>query len=320
MSYKPIHDYGLIGDMNSAALVSLDGSIDWACFPRFDSPSVFASILDDTKGGRFALSPTGHFTSEQRYRQDTTILETTFTTDGGRVTVIDFMTNATVHRNEAPHEIVRIVRGDAGTVRMRTVFQPRLDYARGNTELQLEDGLVRAHCKNQVMTLLADLPFAVEVAGDRQDQAFAEFDVAEGKTVELVAVYGDNAPQAIGSEQVQDKLARAVRLGHEIVSGLQYQGRWRDEIVRSVLTLHLLTYDPTGAIVAAPTTSLPEFIGGERNWDYRYSWLRDSAWTVGALYRLGDAREGEEYIEWLSQQCWLGIEGMQILYGISARS
>lgn len=320
MSYKPIHDYGLIGDMNSAALVGLDGSIDWACFPRFDSPSVFASILDDVKGGRFALSPVEEFTSEQHYRQDTTVLETTFTTDSGRVTVIDFMTNAVVHREEAPHEIVRIVRGDVGTVRMRTVFQPRLDYARGDTVLQLVDGCVRSHCQHQVMSLFAELPFTIEGTGDGQEQAVAEFEVAGGQSVELVAAYGEHAQRPSDSEQVHAKLARAEELGRAIVAGLNYQGRWRDQIVRSVLTLHLLTYDPSGAIVAAPTTSLPEFIGGERNWDYRFSWLRDSAWTVGALYRLGDAREGEEYVEWLSEQCWLGMEGMQILYGISSES
>ena len=320
MSYKPIHDYGLIGDMNSAALVGLDGSIDWACFPRFDSPSVFAALLDDVKGGRFSVSPTERFTSEQRYRPDTVVLETTFTTDGGRVTVIDFMTNALVHRGEVPHEIVRMVRGDAGRVRMRAVFQPRLDYARGETTLRLESGRVQARCENQTMTLLAELPFTIELADDGQEQARAEFDVAQGQSVELVAVYGEAAARAIRPEQLQEKLTRAEEMGQAIVAGLRYEGRWRDQIVRSVLTLHLLTYDPTGAIVAAPTTSLPEFIGGERNWDYRFSWLRDSAWTVGVLYRLGDAREGEEYVEWLLEQCWLGVEEMQILHGISDES
>lgn len=320
MSYRPIHDYGIIGDMNSAALVSLDGSIDWACFPRFDSPSVFAAILDHAKGGRFAVSPVGPFTSTQRYRHETTVLETTFTTDDGSATVIDFMTNASAHRADAPHEIVRIVRGDRGTVRMRAEFQPRLDYARGQTSLAAGPHGITAQNGEHRLSLLSSAPFAIEPAADGGQRAVAEFDLAAEESAYMVAVYGSSPPKPVTPQDVQEKLARSVQIAHDIVAGLNYAGRWRDEVVRSVLTLHLLTYDPSGAIIAAPTTSLPEFIGGERNWDYRYSWLRDSAWTVGVLYRLGDAREGEEYVEWLTKQCWLGIGAMQILYGISPDS
>ena len=161
MSYRPIHDYGVIGDMNSAALVSLDGSIDWVCFPRFDSPSVFAAILDHTKGGRFAISPVGAFTSTQRYRYETTVLETTFTTDNGSVTVIDFMTNASVHRADAPHEIVRIVRGDRGAVRMHAEFQPRLDYARSQTSLAAGPPGITAQNGEHRLSLLTSSPFVI---------------------------------------------------------------------------------------------------------------------------------------------------------------
>jgi len=320
MSYRPIHDYGVIGDMNSAALVSLDGSIDWVCFPRFDSPSVFAAILDHTKGGRFAISPDGAFTSTQRYRYETTVLETTFTTNNGSVTVIDFMTNASVHRADAPHEIVRIVRGDRGAVRMHAEFQPRLDYARSQTSLAAGPPGITAQNGEHRLSLLTSSPFVIEPAPDGGQRAVTEFDLAAGQSVDMVVAYGSPQLKLLSPEEVQGKLAHSVQIAHDIVAGLNYPGRWHDEVIRSVLTLHLLTYDPTGAIIAAPTTSLPEFIGGERNWDYRYSWLRDSAWTVGILYRVGDAREGEEYVDWLAQHCWLGIDAMQILYGISPDS
>ncbi|MDA0797907.1 MAG: glycoside hydrolase family 15 protein [Chloroflexi bacterium] len=320
MTYRPIHDYGIIGDMNSAALVSLDGSIDWACFPRFDSPSVFAAILDHTKGGRFTISPVGPFTSTQRYQLETTVLETTFTTDHGSVTVIDFMTHSSVHRAEAPHEIVRIVRCDRGAVRMRAEFQPRLDYARGQTSLAAGPyGIVADHGQHRV-SLLSAMPFAIEPASDGGQRAVAEFDLAEWQSVDMVAAYGNLPRNPLTSEDVQRKLARSVRITHDIVAGLNYQGRWRDQVIRSVLTLRLLTYDPSGAIIAAPTTSLPEFIGGTRNWDYRYSWLRDSAWTVGILYRVGDAWEGEEYLEWLMKQCVVEADTMQVMYGIAPDS
>jgi GH15 family glucan-1,4-alpha-glucosidase len=317
MPYRPIHDYGLIGDMNSAALFSCDGSIDWACFPRFDSPSVFAAILDERKGGRFAIAPVGEFTSEQRYRPETTVLETMFSTATGRVAIVDFMPTPSVHRQEAPHEIIRMIHGIQGTVRLRAIFEPRLDYAHADTVLSVTGGVVNAIADDTRVCLVSDLTFAIEPAGDGGQRAVVEFDVSAGESTELVAVYGTAPPQTLDELQTQEKLARSDALCASIVAEIDYNGRWRDEVIRSVLTLHLLTYDPSGAIVAAPTTSLPEFIGGERNWDCRYSWIRDAAWTVGILYRLGDAREGEEYIEWLANQCWLGLEGMQILYGIS---
>jgi GH15 family glucan-1,4-alpha-glucosidase len=320
MSYRPIHDYAVIGDMNSAALVSLDGSIDWACFPRFDSPSVFGAILDHTKGGRFAISPVGAFKSTQRYRRETTILETTFTADFGSVTVIDFMPNAVVHRADAPHEIVRIIRGDLGSVRMRAEFQPRLDYARGLTSLTPDFRGVTAYHGEDSLSLLTSIPFSIEPALDGGQRAVAEFDVAVGQSIDMVAVYGGAPPWPITSQDIQDRVGRSEDLSHQIIAGLKYDGRWRDQVIRSVLTLHMLIYDPSGALIAAPTTSLPECIGGQRNWDYRYSWLRDSALTVGILYRVGDARKGEEYVEWLMQQSWLDTGATQILYGVSSES
>jgi len=320
LGYQPIHDYGIIGDMNSCALVSRDGFIDWACFPRFDSASVFAAILDDAKGGRFAITVDGPHTAEQRYLPESTVLRTTFSTDGGSAAVTDFMTNARAADVESPHEIIRIVQGLEGSVRLRFLFQPRLDYARGTTALSLErNGVVATHGAERV-ALVSKLPMVIEPAPDGGEQAVATVEVRAGETIHLAVAYGLERTPAIGTMDCDAKLDRALRFGAATVSKVIYDGLWREEVIRSFLTLHLLTYQPTGAIVAAPTTSLPELIGGGRNWDYRYSWLRDSAWTVGILVRLGDPHEGKAFMDWIVGQCWLGIESMQILYGISPES
>ena len=204
MPYRPIHDYCLIGDMNSAALVSRDGSIDWACFPRFDSPSVFAAIFDERKGGRFAIAPVGEFTTEQRYRPEITVLETTFTTATGRVTIVDFMPTPSFHRQEAPREIIRIVRGIQGSVRLRATFEPRLDYARANTVLSITDGVINAIADDTRVWLVSDLTFAIEPADDGGQRAVAEFDVSAGESNELVAVYGTAPHQTLDELRTQE--------------------------------------------------------------------------------------------------------------------
>jgi len=320
MTYHPIQSYGVIGDMNSAALVSIDGSIDWACFPRFDSPSVFAAIVDHAKGGRFKIAPVEPATSEHRYRDETTILETTFANREGRVTVVDFMVSAAGHRVETPHRIVRLVRGVAGAVRMRASFEPRLDYARGATTLTAVPQGVRAQHGATDLWLVSDVALGMEAAADGGPRATAEFEVGEGQSVAFIVAYGAEPSVRASPTEIEDEIRRTEDMCREIVSRIRYDGRWRDLVVRSVLTLHMLTYDPTGAIVAAPTTSLPACIAGTRNWDYRYTWLRDAAWTVGVLYRFGEAREGEEYMEWVIAQCALSVERMQILYGITGDS
>lgn len=320
MPYAPIHEYGLIGDMNSCALVRRDGSIDWACFPRFDSPSAFAAILDDTKGGRFRIHAVDEHLAEQRYVTDTTVLETTFTTGTGSAIVVDFMTLAGPVEPTSPHEIVRVVRGVSGTVRLRVVFQPRMDYARGETALRLDTNGVMATNHDETVGLVSPVALTLEDAGDGGKRAVGEFEISSGESMAFVAAFGLRRLPAPGSMDAQAKLQRAVRHSQATVAKLRYDGRWRDDVVRSFLTLHLLTYAPTGAIVAAPTTSLPEAIGGARNWDYRYSWLRDGAWTAGILFRLGDPHEGTAFVEWLEKQCRHGLEDMRILYGIEPSS
>jgi len=318
--YLPIHEYGLIGDMNSCALVSGGGSIDWACFPRFDSPSVFAAVLDDDKGGRCSLQPSGLHSSSQRYLPDTTILETRHESEDGAATVCDFMTRAPARGPDAPHEIVRIVEGVRGNVTMRLTFQPRLDYARGATTLDLNRNGALASHSSGLLALICDVPLTIEGSADGGQQAVAEFTVQEGERVEFVLAFGARRVPSISAMDCQSKRERAMRHDHASVAKLDYGGYLRDEVVRSYLTLHMLIFEPTGAIVAAPTTSLPESLGGVRNWDYRYSWLRDSAWTLGILYRLGDPHEGEAFIEWVVDQCSMSIESMQILFGIAPES
>ena len=316
MGYLGIHDYGLIGDMHSCALVGLNGSIDWACFPRFDSPSAFAAILDDRKGGRFSIQPTARYSVRQRYLDETNILETTFTTDAGSIEVVDFMTPSRSDVVESQHEICRIVRGISGEVPVRLLFQPRLDYARGVTEMRLEPNGVSARLGEYTMVLASEAPLELESADDGGRQAVAAMTVSAGQTLRFAAWYGIPYPPSVDSLNFDERLRHTQRHWAEIVSRMTYTGLWRTEVVRSFLALHLLMYEPTGAVIAAPTTSLPERIGGERNWDYRYTWLRDAAWTVGVLFRLGDREEGEAFLDWMVDRCWLGAERMQVLYGI----
>ena len=323
-----MYHYGLIGDMYSAALVGTDGSVDWACFPRFDSPSVFAAILDDNLGGRFRISPAaGGPGSQQRYLENTNILETTFTTPTGVVTVTDFMPltgdnddDPATPPPDPPHEIHRIVACLSGEVEMHCEFRPRHDYARSVPEFRTLDGqpgatAVQARASGQTLTLLASVPLPVDSGG-----ISASFTLTEGQSATFVLVFGNGRPTSLERRQTARKLAQTTRYWRGLVARMGYEGLWRDQIVRSFLVLHLMMFPRTGAIVASPTTSLPETIGGSRNWDYRFSWLRDAAFTVDILYRLGDVYGADRYIHWLLEQCQLHRVDTRIVYGISPDS
>ena len=318
MAYKAISDYGLIGDMHSAALVGLDGSIDWACMPRFDSPSVFGAILDEHAGGHFQVTPVGTYESTQRYLPDTNVLETTFVTPTGRVTLTDFMpTSPTRSADHVPHEIHRIVSCEEGTMNLRCIFQPRFDYARVATHLELFPHGVLASNAGETLVLSTNVPMTVDV-----DTAESQFTLEEGGDSTFIAAYGRATPIAVGLGRSAYRLEHTKEMWERIVEELDYQGMWRDELVRSFLVLHLLMYAPTGAIVAAPTTSLPENIGGERNWDYRYCWLRDSAFTLGVLFRVGDLHDARHFLNWLISMSADHVDSgqIQVLYGITADS
>ena len=323
-----MYDYGLIGDMSSAALVGADGSIDWCCLPRFDSPSVFASILDQDIGGRFRIRPDGPYTdARQAYLQDTNILEVTFTTPTGVVKVTDLMPiqdgdkDGKPDTNPAdPPEIHRIVTCISGSVEMRCEFEPRHDYARAVPAFRLlrsnGNGIaVETQGGGQAMTLLSNVPLSVDANAVK-----GTFKLAQGESAIFVLAYGDGRSASLERYRTREKFELTRRYWQGLVAGMHYGGLWREQVVRSFLVLHLMMYRGTGAIVAAPTTSLPETLGGSRNWDYRYSWLRDTSFTVDVLYRLGDMYGADHYIHWLLEQCQLNRRPPQILYGIAPSS
>lgn len=308
MPYKPISDYGLIGDMHSAALVGLDGSIDWLCFPRFDSPSVFAAILDDAKGGRFRLAPTTAYRSKQRYQRDTNMLCTTFTTDGGQVEVLDLMPIGKDAKS-SDHVVLRIIRGLSGSMELECLFEPRLDYARGSTRLRSTAGGVIGE-KDEARLALTS-PVALKVL---DGTASAIFPIQAGDDLAFMLQWGAEQPPSttVWREQVEF----TAHEWQDVADNIEYEGSWRDELVRSVLVLHLLLYMPTGALVAAPTTSLPEWVGSNRNWDYRYCWIRDSAFIMDAFHRLGHIGETMRLMEWLVAFCTSCGDRLQTLYGV----
>lgn len=312
MSYKPISDYGVIGDTYSAALVGIDGSIDWACFPRFDSPSIFAAILDDTKGGRFSINPVRGYKTNQSYLINTNILVTTFNTATGEVELLDFMPlSGRGRRGGAHHQIHRLVRCTTGTVELEYLFQPCFDYARANTRVSLRRHGVVAKSRKEVITLSADVPLAAD-----NKMAQGCFSLKQGEAATFVLAYGRQRVCQVKKFRSTQALSTTRSHWEEVAKHIEHNGYWKDRVTRSFLLLHLLMYSPTGAIVAAPTTSLPEKIGGQRNWDYRDGWLRDSAFTMDILYRLGDQHEGQSFFRWLLYQCQVTNGDMRIVYGI----
>ncbi len=313
--------------MSSAALVGTDGSVDWCCLPRFDSPSVFAALLDQEAGGRFRIAPTGPPSeSSQEYLSDTNILETTFRTGSGVVSIVDFMPITDEDGDGKPdvgHDILpevhRVIVCHSGQMELRCDFQPRHDYARSMPVFSKVRGssghALEAKGGGQSLTLLASIPLDVDRSG-----AGCTFSLSQGERATFVLAYGQGGASSVDQLQTPIKLQQTMRYWQELVEGMDYDGLWRDQVVRSFLLLHLMMYRPTGAIVAAPTTSLPETLGGTRNWDYRFSWLRDTSFTVDILYRLGDVYGADRYIYWLIEQCQLGQGRTQIVYGISPDS
>lgn len=313
MPYKRINDYGIIGNTHSAALVAADGSIDWACFPRFDSASVFAAILDDQIGGRFRLAPTAHYQSDQRYLSDTNILVTRFVTDSGVCELTDFMPCYERAKGHiaAFHEIHRVARCLEGRVDIEAVFQPRFDYARVTPEMRLHPTGISATGNGEYLSLAS--PCSLLIDGDT---AHSRLSLEAGREAWFVLRYGQKAPLPVHLYEGKNKLARTASYWQTQAQRCVYQGPWREMVVRSYLALCLLVYSPTGAIVAAPTTSLPEEIGGTRNWDYRYAWLRDASFTLDALLGLGHTDEAARFLRWLTRVCVpCGIDS-RIMFGI----
>ncbi len=295
MAYKRINDYGVIGDMHSAALVGKDGSIDWLCLPRFDSPSVFAAILDDRVGGRFRISPAGQYASHQRYLSETNVLRTTFEAPEGAAALTDFMTMGE-DITRSPHEVVRLLTGERGQVEIEVEFAPRLDYARGETSLSLNgERLAVARKGEDRLCLLSPVPLRLEEGTVR-----ARFLLREGDRAAFLLRWQDTDLPTDGQDLFA-RLGKTEAFWRAAGREWRYPRRWEQVARRSLLALQLLLYAPTGAVCAAVTTSLPERIGGKRNWDYRFSWLRDTAFVMDIFNRLGHRDRTWPFIRWLAE-------------------
>jgi len=309
--YPPLREYAAIGDGRTVALVARDGSIDWLCLPDLDSPSVFAAILDAERGGRFALRPRQPHEARRRYLPDTNVLETTFTTSTGAVRVTDAMTLP--GRGLGPaRELVRCVEGLSGSVALTWRVEPRFGY--GSAPVRLE-----SRRPYPVATSGSDaLAVCAWDAGSVQCEAAgmgADFEIGEGGRATIAMVTAHAEPLVFpGRAQAEARAATTVEFWRRWAADLTYTGPWRDAVVRSALLLKLLVFAPSGAIAAAPTTSLPEAIGGERNWDYRYSWIRDSSFTLDALLQLGKRVEATAFFWWFMHATRLTLPRLQVLY------
>jgi GH15 family glucan-1,4-alpha-glucosidase len=304
-----IEDYALIGDCEAAALVSREGSIDWLCLPRFDSAACCAALLGTPEHGRWLLAPAGAAGRiERRYRGDTLILETDHETPDGMVTVIDFMPMLGLNRND----LVRIVVGRRGRVAMRTDIVLRFDYGRTVPWVRREDHGIIATAGPDTVHIASDVPLRGE-----NFHTVADFEVAAGETRSFsLTWHRSHDVRPALSDAVKD-LEVTERWWLHWAGQCTYQGKWREAVVRSLITLKALTYAPTGGIVAAPTTSLPEHIGGVRNWDYRYCWLRDATFTLYALMSNGYLDEARAWREWLLRAVAGTSAQTQIMYGIA---
>lgn len=320
MSYQPIENYGVIGNMRTAALVGLDGSIDWFCFPHFDSPSVFAAILDDQKGGRFRITPTIEAVShKQFYWPDTNVLVTRFLSPDGVGEVTDFMPVELAVGASAYHGLIRRVQVVRGSMAFRLECQPAFDYARVQHQTILTPSGAAFHSPQLSCGLATRTPLQ-----QQGNTVWAEFVLHEGQTAVFVLreiEAGATCGVALADEESEQLFEQTVEYWRRWLSQCTYAGRWREMVYRSALCLKLLTYEPTGAIVAAPTCSLPEAIGGERNWDYRYTWIRDAAFTLYGLMRIGFTEEAARFMSWLETRCHeLNPDGsLQVMYGIDGR-
>jgi GH15 family glucan-1,4-alpha-glucosidase len=303
-----IEDYALIGDCRSAALVSRDGSIDWLCWPRFDSEACFAALLGNREHGRWLVAPRDKARITRQYRPNTLILETCFETTEGAAVLVDFMPFHGEHS-----EIVRLVHGTRGKVRMHTELILRFGYgAVVPWVTRLESGILRAIAGPD----MALLRTPIHLKG-KNLTTVGEFSVSRGETIPLVLSYADSHRSIPLSHDATAALEATEKFWKEWTAKCRPAGEWSEAVRRSVITLKALTYAPTGGIVAAPTASLPEQIGGRRNWDYRYCWLRDATLTLLGAMHAGYYEEAEAWRDWLLRAVAGSPEQLQIMYGIA---
>jgi GH15 family glucan-1,4-alpha-glucosidase len=309
--YLPIADHGVIGDLRSVALVGVDGTIDWYCPGRFDAPSVFGAILDRSLGGYYRIAAVDECTTKQLYFPDTNVLITRYLSATGVGEVHDFMP---INGHQRLIRRVVCVRGE---LRFRLECEPRFDYGRARHETVLADE--GALFRSPALSLALGSPVPLTATADGVS---AEFRLAAGDSATFVLGEGETA-RPLSDDEAHELFDDTVQYWTDWIAQSRYTGRWRETVNRSALALKLLTYQPTGAIVAAATTSLPEQLGGERNWDYRFTWIRDAAFTLYALNRLGFTEEGEAFGGYL-QSVWDGSTSngsgpLQLMYGIDGR-
>lgn len=323
--YRPIGDYALIGDGRTAALVARDGSVDWCCWPRFDSPAVFCRLLDARRGGWFQVSPVGAYGASRRYLEDGNVVATTFTTSSGTVRLTDLMPvpearppegdGRAPRREESTGRLLRVVEGLDGEVEIEVTFRPTFSYARADTRLAPHPGGATARFGSELLALACPAPLASDRAGALRGRVR----VSAGDRLWLDLTYhagGDRSPAPFDPTEAEATLSRTLAHWRGQSALCSYEGPYRSLVHRSAMALKLLTYQPTGAIVAAPTTSLPEEIGGVRNWDYRYTWLRDAGLILYALQSIGYHDEATGFFGWLQRLCLHHRERIRIMYTV----
>ncbi|WP_406118834.1 glycoside hydrolase family 15 protein [Streptomyces sp. NBC_00989] len=319
--YLPIAEHGLIGDLRSVALVGTNGTIDWYCCPSFDAPSVFAAILDAERGGSFELAAAVPARTKQFYFPDTNVLITRFYTEEGVGEVQDFMPVTGETDESSRHRLIRRVLCVRGSVPFRTKVAPRFDYGASPHTARMVGDVALFESAERSLALTATVPLECDGV-----DVWADFKLDEGESevFALDQVDGEVTSRPCARQEAEDEFASTVAYWRRWLSQSRYRGRWREMVHRSALTLKLLTYAPTGAIVAAPTTSLPEQLGGERNWDYRYVWIRDAAFCVYALLRLGFTGEAKAFMQFVTRYISPGDGNpsgpLQIMYGIDGRT
>ncbi len=317
MNYQPIENYGVIGDLATAALVSLGGSIDFMCFPHFDSPTIFAALLDSKNGGTFQIAPaSGEFKNRQRYFPDTNILLTRFLGESGIAEISDFMPVQHLGHSYGLIRRVKVVRGE---IKFRMVCAPKFDYGRASHSIEKKPHeviFVPAEKKLPALRLRSSVPLKIE-----NGAAVAEFKLRADQTASFILEEANGESPSANPDYVSDAFKETMNFWIDWISRSKYRGRWREMVNRSALTLKLLTSQKHGSLVAAPTFGLPENIGGARNWDYRYTWIRDASFTLYALMRLGYTEETQAFMHWMELRCRELKPGkpLQVMYRLDGR-
>ncbi len=318
MAHQPIADYGIIGNMHTIALVSKQGAIDWFCPRKFDDASIFARLLDNEKGGHFTIHPPDNANHKQFYWPDTNVLVTRFLCEGGVIEVTDYMPVGVTDTQQQERWLVRQVRLVRGHMRVSITCDPAFNYARDDHELRISEHGAAFDSDTYSFALSSGVPLQAE-----NGAAVATIPMEQGDTVIFTLTHinpGDDPPPPLTPQDENQLADETIQFWREWLSQCTYKGRWREIVYRSALVMKLLTYEPTGAIVAAPTTSLPETPGGSRNWDYRYSWLRDAAFTLYGFLRIGFTEEAGAFMAWLRKRIHEPHEGnampLQIMYTI----